>query len=147
MPIRDEMPLLARHAGDWQGEYIYLDNTGNILDRHASHLTSTFPVDGSSDYYQINRYTWADGRAEEHRFPGTYRDGKLYLESERISGYSWEVDEKTILLTWVYKTNPSNYLYEMIQLSPCGNHRARTWHWFRDGEIYQRTIIKEQRVQ
>ena len=146
MPIRDEMPLLARHAGAWKGEYIYLDNEANVLDRHASHLTSSFPADGSCDYYQINRYTWADGRAEEHHFPGHFRDGKLYLESERISGYTWEVDAKTILLTWVYKTNPANYLYEMIQLSDCGQHRARTWHWFRAGEIYQRTLIKEQRI-
>ncbi|MBI3422194.1 MAG: DUF3598 domain-containing protein [Acidobacteria bacterium] len=147
MSIRTEMPLLARHAGDWKGEYIYLDNAGNVLDRHASHLTSVFPEDGSADYHQTNRYTWTDGRTEIHQFPGTYRDGKLYLESERISGYTWEVDDKTIILTWVYKAAPENYLYEMIQLSPCGKHRARTWHWFEHGEIVKRTIIKEQRVQ
>jgi hypothetical protein len=146
MSIRDEMPLLARHAGAWQGEYIYLDNAGNVLDRHAAQLTSSFPTDGSCDYYQTNRYTWADGRREEHHFPGTYRAGRVYFDSERIKGYTWEADDQTILLTWHYKNDPDSYLYEMIQLSPCGNHRARTWHWFRHGEIYQRTIIKEQRL-
>lgn len=146
MAIRDEMPLLARHAGEWQGEYIYIDNDGNVLDRHASYLTCTFPENDPFGYYQINRYTWADGRVEEHHFPGHFRDGRVYLDSERIHGYTWEVDDKTIVLTWSYKTDPENYLYEMIQLSPDGNHRARTWHWFRNSEIYQRTIIKEMRV-
>lgn len=146
MSIREEMPLLARHAGEWQGEYIYLDNAGNVLDRHDSHLTSTFPTDGSSDYHQTNRYTWADGRTEEIQFPGTYRDCRVYFDTARLKGHTWEVDDKTIILTWVYKNEPENYLYEMIQLSPCGNHRARTWHWFKNGEIFKRTIIKEQRV-
>ena len=65
---------------------------------------------------------------------------------ERIKGHAWEVDDQTVLLTWHYKDDPGNYLYEMIQLSPCGNHRARTWHWFEHGEIVKRTIIKETRV-
>ena len=38
-------------------------------------------------------------------------------------------------------------LYEMIQLSEDGNKRARTWHWFENGELVKRTLIKEERVQ
>ena len=145
MSIRDEMPLLARHEGEWKGTYIHIDAEGHILDQHASHLSCEFPQDGPYPYFQTNRYTWADGRSEEIKFPATYHDGKLWFDTERIKGYAWEVDDKTILLTWVYTTEPENYLYEMIQLSPCGNHRARTWHWFKDGQLFKRTLIKEER--
>jgi hypothetical protein len=34
----------------------------------------------------------------------------------------------------------------MIQISPDDNHRARTWHWFKNDQIYQRTLIQEERV-
>ena len=30
MSIREEMPLLARHEGEWLSEYIYVDNEGNV---------------------------------------------------------------------------------------------------------------------
>jgi hypothetical protein len=146
MAIRDEMPVLVRHEGEWVGRYIYVDAAGQIVDQHASHLTCSFPADGSGDYFQINRYTWDDGRTEEHRFPATFKDGKIWFDSERILGHAWEVDDKTVILTWHYKTDPGNYLYEMIQLSPCGNHRARTWHWFDNGELVRRTLIKETRL-
>jgi hypothetical protein len=38
------------------------------------------------------------------------------------------------------------YLYEMIHISADNNYRARTWHWFKDHQIYQRTLVQEQRV-
>jgi hypothetical protein len=34
----------------------------------------------------------------------------------------------------------------MIQLSDDGQHRARTWHWFKDGVLMKRTIITERKV-
>jgi hypothetical protein len=144
--IRDEMPVLARHAGDWMGTYTLMDCAGNILDRHQSHLTCTFPEDDPTKYYQINRYTWADGKREEHCFPGTYQDKKLWFDTDRIKGHAWEVDDSTIILWFSYKTVPDFYLYEMIQISPCNNYRARTWHWFKNNQIYQRTLIQEERL-
>jgi hypothetical protein len=144
--IREAMPLLARHEGEWVGSYIYVDPAGKIVDQHASHLTCSFPLDGTGDYFQINHYTWDDGKQEEHRFPGMFRDGRIWFDSERIKGHAWEADDKTVILTWHYKTDPANYLYEMIQLSPCGQHRARTWHWFENGELVRRTLIKETRL-
>jgi hypothetical protein len=44
--IRDEMPVLVRHEGDWVGTYSLIDLEGNILDKHESHLTCQFPEDG-----------------------------------------------------------------------------------------------------
>lgn len=146
MAIRDEMPVLARHEGDWVGRYIYVDPAGTIIDQHDSHLSCLFPQDGSHDYFQINRYTWADGKREEHRFPAAYREKKIWFDSERIRGHAWEVDDQTVVLTWHYKQAPQNALYEMIQISPDGQHRARTWHWFENGELTKRTLIKETRL-
>jgi hypothetical protein len=144
--IREEMPVLARHEGDWVGTYILVDTEGKILDKHESHLTCQFPTDGSYSYYQINRYKWTDGKQEEHKFPGTYRDKTLWFNTERIEGKAWEVDNSTIILWFSYKGMPGMYLYEMIQISPCNNYRARTWQWFKNDQIYQRTLIQEERM-
>jgi hypothetical protein len=46
----------------------------------------------------------------------------------------------------VLQNDPANSLYELIYISPCGNHRARTWHWMETGELVKRTLIKEPRV-
>ncbi len=145
MSIREDMPLLARNEGEWLGEYIYVDNDGNVTDRHQSHLTCRFPTNGEYPYVQTNHYTWADGRAETFDFPATYHDKQVWFDTPRLLGHAWEVDDRTIVLTWHYKANPKDQLYEMIQLSPDGQHRARTWHWFENGEIVKRTIIKETR--
>lgn len=145
--IREGMPVLTRHEGDWIGTYTLVDIEGKILDKHKSHLTCQFPADGDYSYYQINRYEWADGKKEEHKFPGTYRDKKLWFDTERIEGKAWEVDDLTIILWFSYKTIPNAYLYEMIQISPCNNYRSRTWHWFKDDRLFQRTLIQEERMQ
>ena len=145
--IKDEMPLLVRHEGDWVGTYTIIDNDGKILDKYDSHLTCQFPEDEDYPYFQTNRYTWADGKYEEYQFPGIYRDQKLWFDTERIEGHAWEADDSIIILNFRYKDLADVNLYEMIHLSPCNKHRTRTWHWFKNGEIYQRTLIKEERQQ
>ncbi|WP_413174911.1 DUF3598 family protein [Anabaena azotica] len=144
--IRLEMPVLARHEGEWEGTYTLVDTTGNVLDSHQSHLSCQFPENSEYSYYQINRYTWANGKQEEHQFPGTYQDKKLWFDTERIQGKAWEVDDSTVILWFGYKQFPDMYLYEMIQISPDNNYRARTWHWFKNDQVYQRTLIQEERV-
>jgi len=143
--IREEMPVLVRHEGDWVGTYTVIDLEGNILDKHQSHLTCQFPEDSPYTYYQTNRYNWPDGKREEHQFPGMYRDKKLWFDTERIDGCAWEADDSTIILRFNYKTMPEMSLDEMILISPCNNYRARTWHWFKNHQIYQRTLIQEER--
>ncbi|MEN5229534.1 MULTISPECIES: DUF3598 domain-containing protein [Brevundimonas] len=142
--LRKEMPLLARHEGVWEGVYIHVDTDNNVIDRHKSRLQCQFP--SATEYYQINTYTWDDGRTEEIHFPSTYRDGKIWWDNERIIGNCWEADPQTIMLRWERKDMPNAYLYEMIQLSADGNDRARTWHWFENDELIKRTCIKEKRV-
>ena len=146
MAIKDEMPLLARHEGEWEGTYTVLDRDGNVTDTHRSHLTCSFPESGDPPYFQVNEYTWADGKTERIEFPAAYKDGKIWFDTERINGAAWEVDERTIVLHWVYVASPNIYLYEMISLDDAGQNRSRTWHWFKDGILFQRTLIDEKRV-
>jgi hypothetical protein len=144
--IREEMPGLVRHEGDWVGTYTLVDLEGNILDKHESHLSCQFPEDGSYPYYQINRYKWADGKHEEYQFPGTYHDNSLWFDTERMEGKAWEASDSIIILTFSYKNAPEMSLSEIIQISPCNNYRARTWHWYRNNQIYRRTLIQEERL-
>ena len=144
--FRDEMPVSIRHEGEWAGTYTVIDNDGKIIDKYKSHITCQFPENTPQTSLQINRYEWSDGRSEEYEFTGTCRDKKSWFETERVSGYSWEVDDSIIMVKFTYKDNPDAYVYEMIHISPCNNHRTRTWHWFKNNQIYQRTLIKEERV-
>lgn len=144
--IRSEMPVLARHEGEWQGTYTLMDTEHKILDQHKSHLICTFPDSGEFEYFQTNIYTWDDGRTEELPFPARYRDKKIHWDNERIIGYAWEVDPNSIMLTWTRKDLPNSYLYEMIQISKDNNRRARLWQWFQDDTLFQRTLIQEERL-
>ncbi|MEY3903000.1 MAG: hypothetical protein RL189_2306 [Pseudomonadota bacterium] len=146
MLIQKEMPLLARHAGQWEGIYTTVDAEGKIIDQHKSLLTCVFSEDPQFPYKQTNLYTWDDGRTEEHYFPATYANKKIWFESERISGAAWEADEDTILLTWKRKDIGNSKLVEMIQLSSDGLRRSRTWHWFVDDKLVKRTLIEENKV-
>lgn len=147
MTIREDMPVLARHEGRWTGVYIHVDADGHEVDRHESLLECRFPDHGDPAYHQTNTYTWRDGRQEVFEFPAAYADRRIHFDTPRIRGQAWEVDEHTVVLTWTRKDIEQNVsLYEMIQLSPCGQHRTRTWHWLRDGELFRRTLIKETRL-
>jgi len=150
MGIREGMPLLAKHEGEWEGVYTHVDAEGRIIDRHRSHLSCRFPEDGGADYLQINTYTWDDGRTEQHSFPGRYDGhGRMTFDTERIRGVTWGLDEHTVYLTWRFKsTDPSvdQRLFEMIVLDDAGKHRSRTWHWLEHGVCVRRTLIQESRV-
>ncbi len=141
------MPIIENHLGEWRGEYIHVDADGNIVDRHASHLYCRVPEDGSFDILQTNTYTWDDGRQVAFDFGGRIdADGVCHFDTERIIGEMSQVDDQTIVLTWSYKNDPNNYLYELIQLSRDGQHKCRTWHWMDGDRLVKRTIISETRV-
>lgn len=150
MSIRTAMPLLARHEGVWDGTYSYFNAANDKVDEHGSRLLCRFPDDGPFPYHQTNFYRWADGRTEIRDFPGEYRDGRVWWDNEHIRGWAAEVglDEynRSVMLYWQRQGDPSLYLYEMIQLSDCGQHRCRTWHWIRNGLLETRTAIQERLV-
>jgi len=147
---RQDAPGIARHEGTWEGVYRYYAASGQLIDEHASTLHCRFPDTGPWPYHQTNHYRWADGRTETREFPADIRDGKLIWEGGLIHGWAASValDEfdRTTLLYWVREDQPDTYLYEMIQLSDCGNYRSRVWQWFQDGRLVRRTLIDEVRV-
>jgi hypothetical protein len=144
--IKKEMPVLFRHQGEWKGTYTVVDSEGKIIDKYESYFSCEFPETGDYPYHQMNRYTWADGKQEEHQFPGIYKDKKLIFDTERIMGKAWEVDDSTIILWFAYKGVSNAYIYEMINISQCNNYRYRTLHWFKDNRVFKRTLIQEERV-
>ena len=150
MGIREDMPLLARHEGVWDGVYTYYNAAGEKIDEHQSRLFCRFLDDGPFPYHQTNHYTWPDGRTDVRDFPAEYRDKRVWWDNDLIVGWAAEVglDEysRTVMLYWQRQGDPSLYLYEMIQISDDGQSRCRTWHWIRNGLLETRTAIQETRV-
>lgn len=148
--IKVAFPLLARHEGVWDGMYRTYDASGDKIDEHRSRLICRFPTDGPFPYHQSNHYSWADGRTDQRDFPAVVSGDRITFVSDLIDGWASDVKldtfNRTTMLNWVRLGEPGTYLYEMIQISDCGNFRSRTWHWFREGRCFQRTLIDEQRV-
>jgi hypothetical protein len=148
--IKQRLPLLARHEGVWDGWYRYYDAEGTKTDEHRSRLVCRFPDSGPFDYDQVNHYSWADGRTDIRPFPAVLEGDRVVFKSELIDGWAADVPldihQRTTMLNWVRKGEPGVYLYEMIQLSDCGKYRSRVWHWFREGRLFQRTLIDEHKV-
>jgi hypothetical protein len=145
--LTEQLPVLIRHEGIWDGVYQYFDARGKQTDEHQSRLICRFPVTGTVPYHQTNYYLWMDGREEVREFPARLRDGRLCWDGGLIDGWAADVDldefGRTSMLYWVRKDRPAEYLYEMIHLSDCGQHRARVWQQFRDGQLLGRTLINE----
>ncbi len=145
--LKEKIPLIARNEGVWDGYYRYYDAAGEKVDEHKSRLVCRFPT--PDDYHQTNHYHWADGKSEVRDFPSRVENGRLVFFTG-IKGWAAEVDldeyKRTVMLNWVRVDEPDLYLYEMIQISDCGQHRARVWQWFRAGRLSMRTLIDEQRV-
>jgi hypothetical protein len=150
--VREAMPILVKNEGVWEGWYRYYDAmTGLLTDQHRSRLFCRLVRVGDEDhYYQTNHYFWEDGRHEIREFPAVYRDGRVWWDNDLIKGWAAPMrpddHERSSCLNWTRKNEPDIYLYEMIQNSDCGNYRARTWQWFRNGRCFQRTIIDEKFV-
>jgi hypothetical protein len=148
--LKQAMPVLARHEGVWDGVYRHFDAAGVLVDEHASRLICRFPAGGPHPYHQTNRYRWPDGRREERDFPATWRDGRIWFDTELITGWAAElaVDDlrRSVVLYWQRRGDADLYLYEMIHLSDCGRYRSRVWQWLRNGRIERRTLIDEEKA-
>lgn len=144
--LKTLMPLLARHEGVWEGIYRYYDAAGNKIDEHRSRLLCRFPATGPA-YHQTNLYKWADGRTEIRDFPASVVNGRISWDNELINGWAADVPlddfKRTTMLNWTRTGEPDLYLYEMIQISDDGQSRSRTWQWFKQDRLFQRTLIDE----
>lgn len=140
------MPAMLRHEGVWEGAYRHVDTDGAELDRHAARIVCEFPRTGSAAYIQHNLFTWDDGREHRARLPGVYRDGKLWWDMPDFHGYGWETDDDILLLNLTRRDEPGAHFVEIIVMGETGDRRSRTWHWFRNGALFKRTLCEEWRV-
>ncbi|MCB2107992.1 MAG: DUF3598 family protein [Rhodobacteraceae bacterium] len=146
--IRMGMPLLVRHEGTWEGTYTYITPEMKVNDKYDFRINVKFPEDehGGVTYRQESFYTWPDGRTRDLMFEAQYIGNRTATFEGRISGWMTEVDERTLYTTYWYEDQPGIDVCEMIQLAPNGIDRGRTWHWFKDGKLFQLTLVNERRV-
>ena len=144
--VREVLPLLYRHKGRWQGEYIHIDNAANILDRHDIEILVEFPDDHGIAYRQTSKFRWDDGRRQEIRFEAGLEGDRLKWNDGGIAGELWAIDASNLYLWFCFADAPNDLITETIYLSDCGKHRTRTWHWLRDGALYKRTLVNESRA-
>ena len=138
-------PAMRAHEGIWEGVYRHLDPEGREIDRHDSRVVCRFPETGAVFYIQEITFRWPDGRVREDRFDGVIEGGRVLFNTETFSGAAWESGD-LVLLHLDRKDEPGAYFVEVIALAEGGRSRARTWHWFKDGALYRRTLCDERRV-
>ena len=146
--IKQNMPVLARHEGVWEGTYRFITPHLQVVDQYDFHIEVSFPEDGHGGitYRQLSHYTWPDGRTGAIDFEAQYQDRQVVFETDAISGRMWEIDDNTLYLTFGFPDQPGVQVCEMIQLADNNNDRARTWHWFQDGKLFQLTLVDECRI-
>ena len=140
------MPSILRHEGTWEGTYRFVDVDGRLTDEYASRIECGFPDDGPFAYLQKNLYRWADGREARYEFGGELIGERLWWDTERFAGWGWQTHDDIIMLTLDRKDEPGVSFTEAILFAPDPDYRARTWHWFRDGRLFQRTLCDEHRI-
>jgi len=146
--IKQNMPVLARHEGIWEGTYRFITPHLQVVDQYDFHIEVSFPEDehGGITYRQLSRYTWPDGRKDAIDFEAQFHDGQVVFDTDLIAGRMWEIDDSTIYLTFGFPSQPGVHVCEMIQLAANNIDRARTWHWFKDEKLFQLTLVDESRI-
>lgn len=145
--IKARMPLLARNEGTWGGTYRFITPQMKPLDQYDFRINVKFPDDGKGGltYRQESFYTWPDGRKRELAFEGVY-NGNTVVFAGRISGSITEIDDRTMHVHFWFDDQPGVDVVEAIQLAANNKDRARTWHWFKEGKLFQLTLVDEMRL-
>jgi len=140
------MPAIFEHQGVWQGEYQHIDLHGEILDRHSSRVECVFPDSGEEVYIQRNHFTWDDGHEYKAEFSGIIVDGRLWWDTETFCGFGWVAAPNIFLLELNRKDLKGATFSEAIVMGQNKRNRARTWHWFQNGQCFKRTLCNEELV-
>lgn len=150
-PIATNHPLSYDQKGVWDGEYVYFDANHNIIDRHKSRLICRYDDEGPRPKIrQSNIYTWADGTQEVRYFEGWLGGDRIWFDNDLIRGWTADIKldptGRSIMVSWVRKDALDIQFYELINTSPDGERKNRAWQWYRDGHLFQRTLINETRT-
>ncbi len=144
--FHNDMPAMRDHEGVWEGNYTHIDINAKILDRHKVRIRCEFPESGKYVYIQHNHFMWDDGREYKIQLPGVYRDGRLWWDTDTFHGSAWQTKDDIILLNLDRKDDPGANFFEMITMGQTKKHRSRTWQWFKNGQLYKRTLCDEWKV-
>lgn len=145
--FRREMPAMLLHEGVWEGVYTHIDRDAAVIDKHKVRIRCEFPTSGEFAYIQHNHFIWEDGREYKACLPGVYQNGRLWWDLETFKGSAWETKDNLILLNLDRKDDPGSNFFEIIAMGSDGKHRSRTWHWFKDGTLFKRTLCDEWKVE
>jgi len=140
------MPIMRKHEGVWEGKYTHLALDGTVLDQHASCVECKFPTTGPYAYIQFNHFSWPGTKEDYYvELPAILKNGKLWWNTDQFRGSAWATENDLIMLNLERKDEPGANFFEIIVLGDTGMHRARTWHWFKNGQLYKRTLCDEKR--
>lgn len=144
--LAERMPAMLLHEGIWEGTVRFVNVDGDETDRYQSRVECVFPDDGPYAYVQRNHNVWDDGRVVEIEFGGVLEGDRMIWNTERFKGYGWQTEDDILMLTLERIDVPDTSFTELILLGSDRDHRARTWHWFQNGRLFQRTLCDEHRV-
>ncbi|MFN7053950.1 hypothetical protein [Hyphomonas sp.] len=139
-------PAHRAHEGIWEGVYRHIAADGSEEGRFRSRVTCEFPDDGNVFYRQTTELWTPEGAHSAASFDGLDRGDHLFYDTPTFTGRSWETEGGHLMLNLMRKDEPGAYFVEVIILGEGGRHRARTWHWFREGQLYRRTLCEESRT-
>lgn len=145
-------PVLARHEGVWKGVYRRYDAEGKLMEEFPSTVVARyFPeAEDGATFHQTNLYDHATRDQEVLETRGKIEGDRLVFESGRVTG--WTLDDpadphgRSCLLYMEYSFLPNSYCYETVQISEDNRYRCRATQFIRDGKIFQRTLIDEEKV-
>ena len=143
--IERHMPVLARGSGRWTGQTRVISPEGKPLDSYTVDTVTRFPTDGSADYSAHVIHTWPHGKQRDIVILADYRGNQLEWRTP-ATGQMREIDDRAVYVTFSLAHDPSVKVRGLINISPDGTQRTRTWHWFKDEELFRLSLAWEVRA-
>lgn len=144
------LPVTSRHVGVWDGMFRRVDADGIIVASFRSRVIFRLLDDAHwpAIYRQTNSYFAPDGSVmQSFDTEGSFVGDRIRYESDRVRGWAADdpLDEyganSLLFMDILYR--PGERVYEMAQISECGQYRTRTVQFLKDGRTMQRTLIDE----
>jgi hypothetical protein len=142
---------LLTSQGVWKGTFRRYDADGKLTAEFPSEIIARVEEkDGRQVFRQTNRYTPAGAPPQVIESTGEIRDGRVWFENERLSGWSMNIPADTsgrgAVIVMDYKDGSGQYVYEIVARSADGKRRSRATQYLKDGQIQRRTLIDEVKV-
>jgi hypothetical protein len=141
----------AQNQGVWKGVFRRYDAEGKLTAEFPSEIIARIEDKGGKQMLrQTNRYSPPNAPQQVIESTGEVRDGRIWFENERLSGWSMNIPADTTgrgaVIVMDYKDGSGQYVYEIIAHSADGKHRSRATQFLKDGKVVRRTLIDEEKV-